>query len=62
MKLILSKTRYDTNHAFIQDFIWEGEEGEGDTAEVLGGADTEGSYASFVTVFDIIWVQISKSD
>lgn len=59
MKLILSKTRYDTNRGFIQDFI--GGEG-GNTVEVLGGADTEGSCASFVTVFDIIWVQISEGD
>ena len=36
--------------------------GEGDTVEVLGGADAEGSCASFVTVFDITWVQISEGD
>ena len=61
MKLVLSKTRYNTNRGFIQDFIGVGG-GEGDTVEVLGGADAEGSCASFVTVFDIIWVQISEGD
>ena len=36
MKLILSKTRYDTNHGFIQDFIGGGE-GEGGYSRSFGG-------------------------